>query len=256
MHTIKNYFITLIKRQSISLISLLFIFFMASSQANPNPVYPGLPKEGNFIIDIARVITQEDTTKINAIANALWQEKQIPLVVVTLDSLNAMKSTQGIEQYTSNLFNKWQLGLKDKNYGIILLVSIKDRKSRIEFGAAWEHRYDREANDITQNYLIPEFKAGNYSAGLRAGTESLNNLARGLALPEVKTPWWYWPLLVGVAVFLIFSIYSLFKSGRSGWAWALIVFIGIALWWILRNAGSGSTSGGGSSGGGGATGSW
>ena len=55
-------------------------------------------------------------------------------------------------------------------------------------------------------------------------------------------------------------IVSLFKKGRSGWGWALIAGIAIALFFILRAAassgGSGGSFGGGSSGGGGASGSW
>jgi uncharacterized protein len=66
--------------------------------------------------------------------------------------------------------------------------------------------------------------------------------------------------MIVTVIFLVVLIYNLFKSGRTGWAWALIIFLGVALFFILRaaaqNSGSGGGFGGGFSGGGGATGSW
>ena len=66
--------------------------------------------------------------------------------------------------------------------------------------------------------------------------------------------------VLAVSLIVVMVIVSLFKSGRSGWGWVLIVGIGIAIFFILRAAassgGSGGSFGGGSSGGGGASGSW
>jgi len=62
--------------------------------------------------------------------------------------------------------------------------------------------------------------------------------------------------VIGIVILII----NLFKSGKSGWAWALIAFLGVAIFFLLRSAassgGSGGGFGGGFSGGGGATGSW
>ena len=66
--------------------------------------------------------------------------------------------------------------------------------------------------------------------------------------------------MIATVIGLILLIINLFKTGRSGWAWALIVAIGLILLFILKNSatssGSGGGFGGGFSGGGGATGSW
>ena len=83
-------------------------------------------------------------------------------------------------------------------------------------------------------------------------------MIRGRDLPKPTAPWWFLPAVIIGVILLIVLIVNLFKTGRSGWAWALIAFIGVALWFMLRNAGSGSSGGfgGGFSGGGGATGGW
>jgi len=99
-----------------------------------------------------------------------------------------------------------------------------------------------------QYYIVPRFKEGQYSNGVIDGVEAINQLVRGLELPEIKKPWWVMPLGIGLILFLIGVIVSLFRGGRRGWGWALIIGIGLLLWFIMRNAGSG--------GGGCATGSW
>ena len=86
-------------------------------------------------------------------------------------------------------------------------------------------------------------------------------MARGLALPKATAPWWFIPAFILGAILLVMLIINLFKTGRSGWAWALIAALGALLIFVLYSAasssgGSGGGFGGGSSGGGGASGSW
>jgi len=238
--------------------SLLVIFYLFGISSVYAETFPELPKDGNFVVDLANVISETDKAKINEISTILWEHEQIPLVFVTIQSLSTMRSYDSIEVYTAKLFDHWQLGLKDKNYGVILLLSIRDRKARIELGQGWDHRYDLEASDIMQDYLVPKFRDENYSGGMLVGAEALNNLVRGLELPEIKKPGWYFPAMIGAGIFLLLVIISLFKNGRSGWGWTLIVAILSFLLYALFSGkgGGGSYSGGGSSGGGGATGSW
>ena len=109
-----------------------------------------------------------------------------------------------------------------------------------------------------QSLIIPAFKRGDYSTGISDGVRGMDAMARGLQLPKPTAPWWFWPAVIIGGIGLVMLIINLFKTGRSGWAWALIVGIGLLLFFILRNmpSGSGGGFGGGSSGGGGATGSW
>ena len=107
------------------------------------------------------------------------------------------------------------------------------------------------------NLIIRQFKNGNFSLGVLDGVRGLDAMARGLGLPKSTPPWWQLPLTIILFILFVLMIINLFKTGRSGWAWALIILFGTLLFFILRNAGSSSSGfGGGFSGGGGATGSW
>lgn len=221
--------------------------------------FPEKPPTENFYVDNAGLITPEAGEKIDATASALLSEEKIPLYVVTIASLSAQQAvTLTIEQYARELFDEWGIGWQDRNYGILLLISAGDRKARIELGSDWRGMHDAEAVQIMNELIVPAFKRGDYATGITDGVRGLDAMARGLALPRPSTPWWFWPVAIGVLVLIVLIIVNLFRSGRSGWAWALLAALGLALFFMLRNAGSGSGGGfgGGSGGGGGATGSW
>lgn len=223
--------------------------------------FPDKPPQSDFFVDEARLLNEDARTAINDTALSLLQQEQIPLFVVTIPSLSSYEgSAFGIEGYATQLFDHWGIGSQERNYGMLLLVSVGDRGARIELGAGFERNYDRQANDIMQSLIIPAFRRGDFPTGITDGVRGMDAMARGLQLPKATAPWWFLPAMIGGAIFLGFLIYNLFKTGRSGWAWALIAAIAVMLFFILRasakSGGSGGGFGGGSSGGGGATGSW
>lgn len=228
---------------------------------------PDKPPSSSFYVDEAGLINAEDGAELNKIALKLLEEKRIPLFVVTIKSLESHRASgMSVEEYARELFDGWGIGYPEWNYGMLLLVSERDRKARIEFGKAWDHRHDPEAYDIMQNLIIPRFQSNDYSLGILEGVRGLDAVARGLKLPSPQLT--LSDIIIAVAAFVaILSIaFSLFKNGRSGWAWAFLAGIGLLLFTLLNKSGggkggsggSGSSGGfgGGSSGGGGATGSW
>ena len=232
---------------------------------SPTPVsaltFPEKPPDTDWFVDEAGLLEAEDRKGVNELASALFRDERIPLYVVTIRSLEGHDAAgYSIEGYAADLFDHWGIGFKDRNYGMLLLVSSGDRLARIELGEGWERKYDRLAKETMDTLILPSFREANFSKGILDGVGGMNAMARGLALPKPKAPWWFFPAVIAGAVFLGVLIYNLFKTGRKGWAWALIIAIGVALFFILRNAGraSGSSSGfgGGFSGGGGASGSW
>lgn len=198
---------------------------------------------------------------VNEIASKLLKEEAIPIFVVTISSLsNKDAANLSIEEYAAKLFNHWGIGRQSRNYGMLLLVSRGDRKARIELGEGWAGQHDAEARNVMQQLIIPAFKRDDYSTGIADGVRGMDAMARGLGLPKPTPPAWFWPAVILGGIGLVFLIFNLFKTGRSGWAWALIALIGTILFFVLRAAmnssGSSGGFGGGSAGGGGATGSW
>ena len=75
-----------------------------------------------------------------------------------------------IENAAVTLFKEWGIGKKGKDNGILILVSINDRKAKIEVGYGLEGILpDGLCGEILRTYMLPEFKNGNYPSGLAKG---------------------------------------------------------------------------------------
>jgi uncharacterized protein len=260
--------------ESPMLANLTWVAVLSCSLAAPVRTQIDLqpPAERGFILDQAQLLTSYDQETIRAACDKLLTDKATPILVVTIDSIStyAEPGTR-IETFAMLLFNQWQIGHaqlhgQDWNTGILLLVAKSDRKARIELGAGWGRTKDAEAQRIMNDLIIPRFKQGDYSTGIRDGVDGLDKMARGLALPKPPTPWWHYAVAAGCVALGIFTIVSLIRRGTSGWAWIFWAMLFAGVGWLLwtmaqsrRSSGggfSGGSFGGGFSGGGGATGSW
>jgi uncharacterized protein len=240
---------------------------------------PG-PRE--FILDEAGKIDPATQDHLRQACDKLLTDKAVPIIIVTINSM-AEHGGAGmrIETFARLLFDQWQVGIaklgkQSWNTGILVLVSVDDRKARIELGAGWGREKDHICQQIMDERMVPMFKRGDFGGGISAGVEALEAMARAKHLPAVRTaprPWWHTALVAGVIGLGIFTVVSMIRRGAGGWAWlfwgALFSILGFLLHKLLTSSSSdgfgggsfgggfgGGSFGGGSSGGGGATGSW
>jgi len=116
-----------------------------------------------YVNDYAGILSAETEEAIMKVSVPLAQETGAQIVVVTVDSLEG----QDIESYALNLFREWGIGDATKNNGLLLLVSLNDRQSRIEVGYGLEGALnDAKTGRIQDDYLIGHFQEGNYDAGV------------------------------------------------------------------------------------------
>jgi uncharacterized protein len=95
---------------------------------------------------------------------------------VTLSSLRGTS----IEDYGYQLGRAWQIGQKDKNNGVLLIVAPNERKVRIEVGYGLEGTLtDALTSFIIQNAILPRFKAGDFPGGIKRGTEDIVSVLTG-----------------------------------------------------------------------------
>ena len=229
--------------------------------------YPPRIGPREFILDEADLLSPGDEAKIKTVCDKVLTDKKVPIIVVTIDSM-AKYGARGwdIRVYGQHLFNTWQIGFEEWNQGMLLLVSKQDRKVAIELGSGWKREKDAECKRIIDEIIIPAFKGGNFSDGIRDAVEALDSVARELKLPTRPRPWWHYALVIGFIALAIFTIVSLIRRRSSGWAWlfwaAVFGLLGYLLYQTLRSRSSGGAGwsggsfGGGFSGGGGASGSW
>lgn len=144
------------------------------SAARAEVAYPSRIGQRDFIADNAGMIEPADLAAIKDSCGRLLDQRGIALIVVTIDSLRSF-GAEGwpIERYAMNLFAEWGIGQPAQSRGVLLLVSKGDRKVRIELGSGWSRENDAAASAVIANTIVPRFKAGRFSQGIREGVDDL-----------------------------------------------------------------------------------
>jgi uncharacterized protein len=188
-----------------------------------------------------------------------------------------------ISDYAVQLFNQWKIGQEKKNNGVLILVAIDDHKTHITTGHGIEGVLpDVVCKRIVEGDIIPNFKAGNFYAGLDQATSTIMSITTGEFTADdykkhkvnQRIPWFPFVLFIFIFLIVIFSKVSRTRKYASTnhlgfWAaWALLNaatsrsqgswggFSGGGGWGGGSSGGGFGGFGGGSSGGGGAGGSW
>ncbi len=233
------------------------LLYRSSSADYPQPL-------DNYVNDFAGVISEDDRAKLMEDLKKLEDRTKIEITVVTINSISDFGTGEStIEDFARNLFDKWGVGNLPRNNGAMILVAVKDRKMRIELGKGWAHRKDRLMQRIVDNFMVPEFKLGNYSAGIVIGTEQVKKALTSPILYSLIS--WIVDYWVVILIALIIP-YSLFQSYlRKRRADEFYYEHGYYPYWYTEpssgnggwlGGGGGGGFGGGGGGGGGASGSW
>lgn len=154
-----------------ALCTFVMVAFVTVAQAAPK--YPALTGQ---IVDAANLISPEDEAAILAELKALEGTSTDQVAVVTVPSLEGYP----IEDYAIGLARQWQIGQKDKDNGLLLLVAPNERRVRIEVGRRLEPiMTDILSAAIIDTAILPRFRRGDFSGGIRAGVLDIKNVLLG-----------------------------------------------------------------------------
>ena len=127
----------------------------------------------SYVVDLADIIDNSSEYKLNQYLQELEQKTTAQLVILTIKSLEG----GSIEDFSITIaHDRWKLGQKGKDNGVLFLISLKDKKYRIEVGYGLEGVIpDSLAGTIGRNYLVPFFRKGEYSKGVYVTALALAN---------------------------------------------------------------------------------
>lgn len=141
--------------------------------------------------DFADVIDDNSERELDRRIRALKAASGDVVVVATV---RTFKPYADIDQYAVKMFENGGRGIGDKgkDNGLLIVVAVDDRRIRIEVGYDLEQFVtDGFAGETIRDVITPQFRNGNYGAGLLAGTTSvINRIAerRGVTLQDVPPP--------------------------------------------------------------------
>jgi uncharacterized protein len=124
--------------------------------------------------DFANVIVPAERAALTSELGALLRDRGVELVVVTVGSPDdyGMKD-QSFEAFATELFNRWGIGDRRRNDGVLLLVAVGDHKVRIEMGSGYGAAYDAAMQQVIARDIVPQFREQQYSAGIVAGVRGI-----------------------------------------------------------------------------------
>lgn len=137
--------------------------------------YPD-PKPGRLIHDFANVLPDREEAALELQLRALNDTTSIQISVVTL----ATTGGDDIALFNTELAHRWGVGQADTDNGVQILVAAEDRKVNISTGyGSQEFLTDAMSKRIIEQYMIPEFKKGNYAGGIQNAIVAIDNLMHG-----------------------------------------------------------------------------
>ena len=259
------------------LVLVLVLFAPRASAQPPTPTLTGA------VNDFANIIDASAEAELERRITALMNASGDVVVVATVPDIEGFAD---IDEFRVELFENGGrgIGLKGKDNGLLIVVAVAERQIGIEVGYDLEGFItDGTAGAVIRERMRPEFRKGDYSAGLLNGTTTLiNRIAeqRGVTLdnvpvtrrpeqgPSINVLPSCWPIILFLIIMMLSNRGGRRRRrrhwGRSGWIGGVGPFgggFGGGLGGGFGGFGGGGGGGfggfgGGRSGGGGASGGW
>lgn len=262
--------------------SFFLFLFSFSVFAQDIPEKPNPPR---LVNDLANLLSDQEEQQLESELVQFNDQTSTQIAIVTVPSLNGYE----IADFSTQVFNKWQIGQAGKNNGILIVFKPKTADAKgavfVVTGYGLEGILpDAVINrNVVDHEMIPRFKEGDIYGGLYAGSKVIKELAAQEYTAEA-----YQKKTSGnkksekggggfiLVVLIIIVLVSIFKGGRGGgYSTRGSLPFWLALGLLGGNRGGGSFGGfsggsggfggggggfggfgGGMSGGGGAGGSW
>ena len=150
-----------------------------SSVTNPQQA------NGTWVSDMADMLSPASEAELNRIITDLEATNGTELAVVTVPDTQPSASPKA---FATELFSAWGIGKEGADNGVLFLVSKGDRRTEVETGYAVEGALsDAKVGNILDTRVTPQFKSGNFDAGILAGTQAMVSSLKGEAF-EVSQP--------------------------------------------------------------------
>ena len=134
-----------------------------------------LPEPTGYVDDFAGVLSPQTQQSLESLCAEVDQKAHAQIAVVTVKTIDPDKSgaAPSIEEFATALEDKWKVGPKGSDRGVLLVVVLNPRKYRIEVGYGLEGILnDAKVGDIGRD-MRPYLHTGDYNQGITVATQEL-----------------------------------------------------------------------------------
>lgn len=196
--------------------SFLLLFFIALVNVfgqTPDQLLKMKP-EKRLVHDYAHIFDAYQLNDLERKLVAYNDSTSTQMTVITIQSLEGYP----LETLASDLGERWGVGQKGEDNGIVILMSLQDRKITIRTGYGVQvHLTPSLGKQIIDQRIIPSFKQGDYAGGIDKGVDDVFKVLTGKykAKPKADEYEIDWFSTFIIIFFLIFILIALFSKGNK-----------------------------------------
>ncbi len=217
---------SMLKISTLSL-ALLFVLLTVSQVALAQLSVP--PLDNRRVHDEADVLSSQTEQNLEYQLKLHQDSTGNQIAILIISSLNGA-SIEDIALHVAH--DEWKLGTSNNDNGVLLLIAVEDRKMRIEVGQGLEGVLtDALCSQIIRNEMAPEFRRGDYDAGVLLAINAIVQAIAGEYTAE-QTVGENSEMSVGERILtglFIFGILGMFTLGglrtKGGGSWVLYAFL-------------------------------
>lgn len=134
-------------------------------------------KSEGQVFDYAGILSDSEEQRLESQLLKIDKESSTQVVVVTIKSLGGKNESQMAQE----IGEKWTVGQKGFDNGLVVLISEKDRRMAIATGYGLEDKItDAIASKIIREEMRPAFRRGDYFGGIRSAVSKVDGYLKGL----------------------------------------------------------------------------
>lgn len=146
-------------------VGLVFLFAVSTALAYDFSVL----KPQGHVSDFAGVIDAARRTEIERYCALVRKNAGAEIAIAIIPTLHG----EPVEDVANVIFRAWGVGAKDSNKGVLLLLAVRDRKSRLEVGYGLEPVIpDGYAGSVLRE-MRPALRAGHYGDAVTAAVSAI-----------------------------------------------------------------------------------
>lgn len=131
------------------------------------------PRPGGLVNDFAGALDEQTKSALNGLASELGGKTGTYVAVAMVKDMGG----SDVDSYATGLYEAWGIGKKGRDKGALILVSIGDRKARIETSYGLEGILpDGLCGQIIDREMLPFLKKGDYSQGILRGAAAIASI--------------------------------------------------------------------------------
>lgn len=127
------------------------------------------PRPAGWVVDQANVLSAVDIAEINRLGDAVHARDGAEMAVVVVSTIGGGDH----RAWATRLFNRWGIGDRTRNNGLLIFVAVDDRAAEIVLGDGLDSSEGVSKSDrVMRDDMVPRFRAGDNAGAVLAGARA------------------------------------------------------------------------------------